>query len=116
VYGDGLQVRDWIYVEDHARAILQIATSEHTSNQHYCIGASNEITNLQLVHTICERLDVLRPRAHGSHKDLIEHVQDRPGHDRRYAIDSSKMQQQFNWQPQTTFEQGIEKTIEYYLK
>jgi len=116
VYGDGLQVRDWIYVEDHARAILQIATSEHISNQHYCIGASNEITNLQLVHTICERLDVLRPRIQGSYKDLIEHVQDRPGHDRRYAINSSKMQQQFNWQPQTTFEQGIEKTIEYYLK
>jgi dTDP-glucose 4,6-dehydratase len=116
VYGDGLQVRDWIYVEDHARAILQIATSEHVSNQHYCIGASNEITNLQLVHTICERLDVLRPRAHGSYKDLIEHVQDRPGHDRRYAINSSKVQQQFNWKPQTTFEQGIEKTIEYYLK
>lgn len=116
VYGDGLQVRDWIFAEDHARAILQLATSEHTSNQHYCIGASNEITNLQLVNTICERLDVLCPRVQGSYKDLIVHVQDRPGHDRRYAISSNKIQQQFNWKPLTQFEQGINQTIEYYLK
>lgn len=115
VYGDGLQVRDWIYVEDHARAVLQIVTGPHHNNGHYCIGASNEITNLQLVNNICERLDSIHPRSRGTYKDLIVHVQDRPGHDRRYAINSTKIQKEYSWSPQTTFEQGVEKTIDYYL-
>lgn len=115
VYGDGLQVRDWIFVEDHARAVLQIATDVHRGNGHYCIGASNEITNLHLVNSICERLDIVRPRPQGSYKDLVVHVQDRPGHDRRYAINSAKMQKDYGWMPETSFEQGINKTIDYYL-
>ena len=115
MYGDGLQVRDWIFAEDHARAVLQIATGVHHSNGHYCIGASNEITNLHLVNSICERLDIIHPRAQGTYKDLIVRVQDRPGHDRRYAINSTKMQKEYGWMPQTTFEQGINQTIDYYL-
>jgi dTDP-glucose 4,6-dehydratase len=115
VYGDGLQIRDWIYVQDHAQAILQIVERVHRGNNHYCIGASNEITNLQLVNTICSKLDAIKPLASGSYKDLIVHVQDRPGHDRRYAIDSSCIARDYQWEATTAFEDGINKTIEYYL-
>lgn len=115
VYGDGMQIRDWIYVEDHARGILQVLLGDSDSGEHFCIGASNEIRNLELVNVICHHLDNLRPLDNASHADLIEFVQDRPGHDKRYAINSSKMHKTFDWKPETTFSDGILKTIEHYL-
>jgi dTDP-glucose 4,6-dehydratase len=115
VYGDGLQVRDWIYVEDHARGIMNVLHGDTQRGEHFCIGASNEIRNIDLVESICKQLDTIKPLEHGSYAELITFVEDRAGHDRRYAIDSSKMLQRFNWGPQCDFNSGISRTIGYYL-
>jgi dTDP-glucose 4,6-dehydratase len=115
IYGDGQQIRDWLYVEDHARAIMRVLASGQTG-QTYNIGGNQEKTNLEVVNTICMHLDALRPRSDGrAYADQITFVKDRPGHDRRYAINAHKIQQELNWQPQETFESGLKKTIQWYL-
>lgn len=114
VYGKGNQIRDWLYVEDHARALVLVATQGKVGET-YNIGGHNEKQNIEVVHTICELLDELNPRTEGSYKDLITTVQDRPGHDMRYAIDASKIQHELGWVPQETFESGIRKTVQWYL-
>ena len=114
VYGKGDQVRDWLYVEDHARALYKVVT-EGAVGDTYNIGGHNEKQNIEVVHALCELLDELRPWQGRSYKDLITHVQDRPGHDLRYAIDASKIQRELNWTPVETFESGIRKTVEWYL-
>ncbi len=107
IYGDGLYVRDWLYVYDHCTAIWKVLT-EAPPQETYNIGGCNEKTNLELVGLILERL--------GKPKSLIKHVKDRPGHDRRYAIDAKKIMTELNWQPSVTFEKGIQKTIDWYLE
>ncbi len=115
VYGKGTQVRDWLYVEDHARALHKVVT-EGKVGETYNIGGHNEKQNLEVVHTLCELLDELLPRADDiSYRSLITHVQDRPGHDLRYAIDASKIQRELGWTPDESFESGIRKTVEWYL-
>lgn len=120
IYGKGDQIRDWLYVEDHARALYKVVT-EGKIGETYNIGGHNEKTNLEVVETICEILDELAPmsdRGHPlniKHSSLIIHVTDRPGHDRRYAIDASKIAKELNWQPIETFESGIRKTVQWYL-
>jgi len=120
IYGKGDQIRDWLYVEDHARALYKVVT-EGKIGETYNIGGHNEKTNLEVVETICEILDELAPmsdRGHPlniKHSSLIIHVSDRPGHDRRYAIDASKIANELNWQPIETFESGIRKTVQWYL-
>jgi dTDP-glucose 4,6-dehydratase len=134
IYGKGDQVRDWLYVEDHARALYKVVT-EGEIGETYNIGGHNEKQNIEVVHTLCELLDELRPVSSNaktcgsdapvanqdadltirSYKDLITHVQDRPGHDLRYAIDASKIQRELGWTPEETFESGIRKTVEWYL-
>lgn len=115
VYGKGNQVRDWLYVEDHARALYKVVT-EGEIGETYNIGGHNEKQNLEVVHALCNLLDELRPRADGiSYRSLVTHVQDRPGHDLRYAIDASKIQRELGWMPEETFESGIRKTVEWYL-
>jgi len=107
IYGDGLYVRDWLYVYDHCTAVWKVLT-EAPPQETYNIGGCNEMTNLELVGLILERL--------GKPKSLIKHVKDRPGHDRRYAIDAKKIMTELNWQPSITFEKGIQKTIDWYLE
>tara|TARA_R110000822_G_scaffold30475_5_gene88841 strand:- start:10536 stop:11612 length:1077 start_codon:yes stop_codon:yes gene_type:complete len=114
VYGKGNQIRDWLYVEDHARALVLVAT-QGKIGETYNIGGHNEKQNIEVVHTICDLLEELSPRAQGSYRDLITTVQDRPGHDMRYAIDASKIQRELGWVPQETFESGIRKTVQWYL-
>lgn len=115
VYGAGANVRDWLYVEDHARALALVATKGKLGES-YNIGGRAERTNLNVVETICSILDKKRPRSNGkSYADLINFVTDRPGHDRRYAIDASKIERELGWKPQETFETGLEKTIQWYL-
>ena len=125
IYGDGSQIRDWLYVEDHARALFNVATQGKVG-QTYNIGGHNEKTNLEVVTTICEILDELVPsEARGvkckdgapltTYSSLITYVADRPGHDRRYAIDASKMSKELNWNPIETFETGLRKTVQWYL-
>lgn len=114
VYGQGDQIRDWLYVDDHAHA-LYLALTEGRVGETYNIGGHNEKQNLDVVHTICDLLDEMMPKA-GSYRDQITYVADRPGHDRRYAIDSSKLSAEFKWQPQETFYSGISKTVQWYLK
>ncbi len=114
IYGDGLQVRDWLYVKDHCDAlnkVLQLAGPGHTYN----IGGNNEKTNIDVVKSICNHLDEIMPNDKFSHCELIEFVKDRPGHDKRYSVDSSKIQKELNWKPYETFETGIKKTIKWYL-
>ncbi|MGD9859919.1 MAG: dTDP-glucose 4,6-dehydratase [Marinobacterium sp.] len=113
VYGKGDQIRDWLYVEDHARALYRVVT-EGKVGETYNIGGHNEKQNIEVVHTICDILQELAP-AETHYRDLITHVQDRPGHDRRYAIDASKIQRELGWQPAETFESGIRKTVQWYL-
>ncbi|WP_287848850.1 dTDP-glucose 4,6-dehydratase [Aeromonas sp.] len=113
VYGKGDQIRDWLYVEDHARALYTVVTTG-VIGETYNIGGHNEKQNLEVVHTICDLLDEMVPKA-GSYRDQITYVADRPGHDRRYAIDASKMSAELAWQPQETFESGIRKTVQWYL-
>ncbi|MCP3177570.1 MAG: dTDP-glucose 4,6-dehydratase [Desulfuromonadales bacterium] len=113
VYGKGDQIRDWLYVEDHARALYKVVT-EGKVGETYNIGGHNEKQNLQVVHTLCEMLQALNPRS-GQYTDLITFVKDRPGHDRRYAIDASKIENELGWKPQETFESGMRKTVQWYL-
>ncbi|MNB75900.1 dTDP-glucose 4,6-dehydratase [compost metagenome] len=113
IYGKGDQIRDWLYVEDHARALYTVVTTG-VIGETYNIGGHNEKQNLDVVHTICDLLDEIVPKE-GSYRDQITYVTDRPGHDRRYAIDASKMSHELNWQPQETFESGIRKTVQWYL-
>jgi dTDP-glucose 4,6-dehydratase len=115
VYGDGKNVRDWLYVEDHCDAIANVLNRGRLGET-YNIGGNNEKPNLEIVHTICSTLDELRPKdSVMPHNKLITFVQDRPGHDRRYAIDPRKIEQELNWRPRETFETGIRKTVEWYL-
>ena len=115
IYGKGDQVRDWLYVEDHARALYKVVT-EGEIGEAYNIGGHNEKKNLEVVHTVCALLDELCPESsHRPHAQLITYVQDRPGHDRRYAIDASKIQRELGWKPEETFDSGIRKTVEWYL-
>ena len=116
IYGKGLQIRDWLYVEDHARALYLVAT-KGVPGETYNIGGHNEKTNLEVVRTICSLLDELRPRPDGkSYAEQIVHVKDRPGHDLRYAIDPSKIARELGWIPQESFESGIRKTVLWYLE
>ena len=113
VYGKGDQIRDWLYVEDHARALYTVVT-QGQPGETYNIGGHNEKQNLDVVHTICDLLDEIVPKD-SSYRDQITYVADRPGHDRRYAIDADKISRELGWQPQETFESGIRKTIMWYL-
>lgn len=115
IYGDGLQVRDWLFVRDHTRAIARVLEAGKVGET-YNIGGWNEKTNLEVVKTICTKLDVLRPRVDGqSYASQITFVKDRPGHDRRYAIDARKIERELDWRPQETFDSGIQKTIQWFL-
>jgi dTDP-glucose 4,6-dehydratase len=114
VYGKGDNIRDWLYVDDHARA-LRLALEKGTVGETYNIGGWNEKTNLEVVHAVCAILDELRPIG-APHGRLITYVQDRPGHDRRYAIDASKIARELGWKPQETFETGLLKTVVWYLE
>ena len=114
VYGDGLQVRDWLYVKDHCSAIRTVLERGRIGET-YNIGGWNEMPNLEIVHTVCRLLDELRPDPAGSYRRLITHVTDRPGHDRRYAIDARKIERELGWRPAETFETGIRKTVQWYL-
>ncbi|MCW4442356.1 dTDP-glucose 4,6-dehydratase [Vibrio splendidus] len=113
IYGKGDQIRDWLYVEDHARALYKVVT-EGKVGETYNIGGHNEKRNLEVVNTICDILDTLVPKE-SAYGEQITYVQDRPGHDRRYAIDSSKMQRELGWTPEETFETGLRKTVQWYL-
>lgn len=116
VYGDGLNIRDWLYVRDHCEAICQVLEKGRTGET-YNVGGINEIKNIDVVTTICRKLDELRPRVDGSkYESLITYVKDRPGHDRRYAIDPRKIQSEIGWAPAETFESGINKTVNWYLE
>jgi dTDP-glucose 4,6-dehydratase len=116
VYGDGLNIRDWLYVRDHCEAICQVL-EKGRAGETYNVGGINEIKNIDVVTTICRKLDELRPRADGSkYESLITYVKDRPGHDRRYAIDPRKIQGEIGWAPAETFESGINKTVSWYLE
>ena len=118
IYGNGKQIRDWLYVEDHAKALLRIAFSGEIGAT-YNIGGHNELQNIEVVKTICRTLDNLVPsKLNGIHKyeELISFVSDRAGHDERYAIDATKIARELSWTPQETFETGIKKTVEWYLK
>jgi dTDP-glucose 4,6-dehydratase len=115
IYGDGRNVRDWLYVEDHCEA-LRIAALKGVPGETYNVGGKNERTTLQIAHAICDVLDRLVPRSGGgSFRELITFVTDRPGHDRRYAIDPGKIERELGWQPTTPFDQGIAKTVDWYL-
>jgi dTDP-glucose 4,6-dehydratase len=114
VYGDGKQVRDWLYVTDHCSAIQRVLVSGRIGET-YNIGGWNEKTNMHVVHSICDLLDQLRPKPTGSYRDQIKHITDRPGHDRRYAIDARKIEKELGWKPTQTFESGLRKTVEWYL-
>ncbi|MDR1613649.1 MAG: dTDP-glucose 4,6-dehydratase [Planctomycetota bacterium] len=116
VYGDGMNVRDWLYVEDHARALLAVLESGRVGES-YNIGGDGEMTNLELVRAVCAELDLRRPRRGGKrHAELIEFVRDRPGHDRRYAMDSRKIRRELGWAPRESFAAGIAKTVDWYLE
>jgi dTDP-glucose 4,6-dehydratase len=115
VYGDGMQVRDWLYVGDHCSAIRTVLAEGRVGDT-YNIGGWNEKPNISIVRTICALLDELRPSAQGSHARLITHVTDRPGHDRRYAIDARKIDRELGWRPAETFESGVRKTVQWYLE
>lgn len=114
VYGDGSQIRDWLYVEEHARALVEVV-SKGQVGETYNIGGHNEKRNLEVVETICALLDEFVPLEARSYKELITFVKDRPGHDRRYAIDASKIERELGWVPQETFETGLRKTVQWYL-
>ena len=114
IYGDGGNIRDWLYVEDHADALLLVLEKGELGRS-YNIGGENERTNLELVKTLCVILDRLKPRDEGSYSDLITFVVDRPGHDARYAINPSRIRDELGWRPLVTVEEGLEKTVQWYL-
>ena len=119
MYGDGQQIRDWLYVKDHCSAIRRVLEAGRVGET-YNVGGKNEKTNLDVVHTLCDILDELAPPATGnlsltSYRSLITFVKDRPGHDRRYAIDASKLERELGWRPRETFETGVRKTVAWYL-
>lgn len=115
IYGDGQQIRDWLYVSDHCAAIRRVLAAGRLGET-YNVGGWNEKPNLDIVHAICKILDDLRPRADGKpYREQITYVTDRPGHDRRYAIDASKIERELGWKPAETFETGIRKTVSWYL-
>jgi len=114
IYGDGQNIRDWLYVTDHCAAIRRVLDAGRPGET-YNVGGWNEKTNLEVVHTLCDILDDLRPKAQGSYRDQITFVADRPGHDRRYAVDASKLERELGWKPAETFESGIRKTVSWYL-
>lgn len=115
IYGDGSNIRDWLYVGDHCSAIRAVLTKGKVGEV-YNVGGNNEKTNLQVVHTLCDILDELKPKANGSYREQITFVKDRPGHDQRYAINATKILNELGWKPQETFETGIRKTVAWYLK
>ena len=117
IYGDGKQIRDWLYVDDHARALVLVATKGHIGES-YNIGGHNEKQNIDVVNTLCDVLETLvpnKPMGVKYYRDLITFVKDRPGHDLRYAIDASKIESELGWHPEETFETGIRKTVQWYL-
>ena len=119
IYGDGRQIRDWLYVKDHCRAI-RVVLERGRVGETYNIGGRNELTNLEVVHLLCDTLDELAPSATrhlslAGYRSLVTFVKDRPGHDRRYAIDASKLERELGWKPQETFETGVRKTVDWYL-
>jgi dTDP-glucose 4,6-dehydratase len=115
VYGDGMQIRDWLYVKDHCSAIRRVLEAGRLGET-YNVGGWNEKPNIEIVNTVCKLLDELRPKADGtSYATQITYVTDRPGHDRRYAIDARKLEAELGWKPAETFETGIRKTVEWYL-
>jgi dTDP-glucose 4,6-dehydratase len=115
VYGDGMQVRDWLYVKDHCSAIRRVLEAGQLGET-YNVGGWNEKPNIEIVNTVCALLDELRPKADGKpYKEQITYVTDRPGHDRRYAIDARKLEAELGWKPAETFDSGIRKTVEWYL-
>jgi len=116
IYGDGKQIRDWLYVKDHCSAIREVLKQGHIGET-YNVGGWNEKTNLEVVETLCAILNELKPKSDGkSYADQITFVKDRPGHDRRYAIDASKLERDLGWRPQETFETGLRKTVLWYLE
>ena len=116
VYGDGANIRDWLHVDDHCRALLAVL-DKGAPGETYAIGGRSERTNIVIVETLCAILDQKRPRADGTpYREQITFVADRPGHDRRYAIDAGKIERELGWKPQETFEKGLEKTVEWYLQ
>lgn len=115
VYGDGQQIRDWLYVKDHCSAIRRVLEAGRLGDT-YNVGGWNEKPNLDIVHTVCSLLDEMKPRVDGKpYKEQISYVTDRPGHDRRYAIDAQKIERELGWKPTETFESGIRKTVQWYL-
>ena len=116
IYGNGLNVRDWLYVNDHVRA-LQVVLESGVPGETYNVGSNNERRNIDLVHALCEIMDTIRPRDSGAkHADLITQVADRPGHDFRYAIDSTKIQKELGWQPMHSLQDGLKHTVDWYLQ
>jgi len=116
IYGDGQQIRDWLYVKDHCSAVRRVLEAGRVGET-YNIGGRNEKPNIEVVITLCDILDELQPRCDGiSYREQISYVKDRPGHDRRYAIDASKIERELGWTPVETFETGIRKTVQWYLK
>jgi dTDP-glucose 4,6-dehydratase len=115
IYGDGMNVRDWLYVGDHCAALREVL-ARGDAGETYNIGGSAERTNLEVVRTLCALLDRLAPRTAGSHADLITYVKDRPGHDRRYAMDTTRVRAALGWSPRETFETGLERTVRWYLE
>ena len=115
VYGDGKNVRDWLYVEDHCEAIAAVL-AQGTPGETYNIGGSNEKPNIEIVHRICDLLDEVSPAKGVSRRELITFVKDRPGHDRRYAIDARKIERELQWKPKETFDTGLRKTVRWYLE
>ena len=115
VYGDGKNVRDWLYVEDHCQAIITVLRHGRVGET-YNIGGWNEKPNIEIVQTICDLVDQFAQPLKSSRRDLITYVKDRPGHDRRYAIDARKIERELGWKPKETFDSGIRKTVRWYLE
>jgi dTDP-glucose 4,6-dehydratase len=115
IYGDGKNVRDWLYVKDHCSAI-RIVLANGRPGETYNVGGWNEKTNLEVVDTLCALLDEMKPKVRGSYREQISYVKDRPGHDRRYAIDAGKLERELGWKPAETFETGLRKTVDWYLQ
>ena len=114
IYGDGLNIRDWLFIDDHVEALLLVAR-KGIVGESYCIGGNGEKSNKEVVLKICEIMDEKFP-SKAPHKNLIEYVKDRPGHDKRYAIDSSKIKEELGWKPKYGFTRGLEKTVKWYIR